>query len=400
MKQVAKTIVSFVIVLCMSILGVVTTPIFHAKAESASYVKVTQAPSDWSGTYLIVYEAGSVAFDGSLTLLEASNNNVSVTITDRVITATDLNTKTFKIAKSGNNYTVQSASGYYIGCTADGNKLQASTSTQFTNTISLNNDGSAHIVSSGKAVLRYNAASGDCRFRYYKSNDYKNQKAIHLYKLTEATGEGTEEETSVIPGENTEIQNQVNEIKSYMSLAYQYTQKTVITDTLNKETTEISGTSYAEWSGKTATSSAVYAETVLADSEFRIRCAIDASVSNKVEGITSYGICVTAGEKSVNYTEGKAASWGTEGDLVYVVISLGDIINDLNKLKTDFTVQAYVIVGNEIYYTENENKKTHSVASMVNEYYTGEGTTADVQKAVKHLYDYLKKNGLIVEEVS
>ncbi len=372
MKQVAKTIVSFVIVMCMSILGVVSTPIFHAKAEGASYVRVTEAPSDWSGTYLIVYEAGSVVFDGSLTLLEAANNNVSVTITDGVIIAADLNTKTFTIAKSGNNYTVQSASGYYIGCTADGNKLQASTSTQFTNTISLNIDGSAHIVGSGKAVLRYNATSGDCRFRYYKSNDYTNQKAIHLYKLMEATGEGTEEETPVIPGENASIQAVIDAVEPSMSLAYQYTKKTVtdVTDPLNGESLERT-------------------QTVLSDSEFRIRCGVQVGVS-ETEGVSSYGILVSTKDKTVRY-DATAASWSTDGEYVYVILSLGDIINDFDKLKTEFTVQAYVVADDRIY--NSAATKTYSVAAMVKEYNAN-------GYAVTDLYDYLKANGLIVEEVA
>ena len=44
------------------------------------FVKVTSVPLDWSGEYLIVYEAGNVAFDGSLTTLDAASNTVPVTI--------------------------------------------------------------------------------------------------------------------------------------------------------------------------------------------------------------------------------------------------------------------------------------------------------------------------------
>ena len=150
-------------------------------AEGTYYVKVTSEPTDWSGDYLIVYEEGAVAFDGSLTTLDAANNNVMVTITDGKIEATDaMNKIQFSIDANGH---IKSASGYYIGNTADSNKLNSSTSTQYTNTIQLNSDGTAHIVGSGKSVLRYNANSGNCRFRYFKSSTYTSQKAIHLYKL-------------------------------------------------------------------------------------------------------------------------------------------------------------------------------------------------------------------------
>lgn len=159
-------------------------PVVDDDTTTSKFVKVTTAPTDWSGTYLIVYEAGSAAFDGELTTLDASSNYQSVTITNNEIIAdgnmTDI---AFEIAKSGTSYTIKSKSGYFIGNTANSNKLNSSTSTAYTNTITLNSDGSAHIVGSGNSVLRYNATSGQDRFRYFKSSTYTNQKAIHLYKL-------------------------------------------------------------------------------------------------------------------------------------------------------------------------------------------------------------------------
>ena len=156
------------------------------------FVKVTSAPSDWSGQYLIVYETGKVAFNGALTTLDAVSNTVNVTINNGTIQATDTLIKSmFTISKSGSDYTIKSASGYYIGNTADSNKLNSSTSTKYTNTISLNNDGSVQIVGSGGSILRYNANSGNYRFRYFKSGTYTSQKAIHLYKLVTSAGTTT-----------------------------------------------------------------------------------------------------------------------------------------------------------------------------------------------------------------
>ena len=155
-------------------------------SSTPKFVKVTSAPSDWSGTYLIVYETGKVAFDGSCTTLDAVSNTKSVTITNDEIEATDaMMAISFTIAKSGSNYTVKSKSGYYIGNNSNLNDLSASTSTKFENTISLNSDKSAHIVGKGTSVLRYNATSGQTRFRYFKSSTYSGQKAIHLYKLVD-----------------------------------------------------------------------------------------------------------------------------------------------------------------------------------------------------------------------
>ena len=148
--------------------------------SGAYYVKVTSAPADWTGEYLIVYEDGNVAFDGSLTSLDATSNTKSVSISDSKIMATkDMKAIEFTIDASSH---VKSASGYYIGQTSNANGLKSSTSTQYTNTISINSDGSVNLVSGG-AYLRYNATSGQNRFRYFKSSTYTNQKAIHLYKL-------------------------------------------------------------------------------------------------------------------------------------------------------------------------------------------------------------------------
>ena len=148
--------------------------------EGTYYVKVTSAPADWSGTYLIVYESGNVAFNGALTTLDAASNTVNVTISDDKIEANDATkAASFTINASGH---IQSASGYYIGQTSDANGLKSSETTTYENTLSLNSDGTVNIVS-GKAYLRYNASSGQYRFRYFKSSTYTNQKAIALYKL-------------------------------------------------------------------------------------------------------------------------------------------------------------------------------------------------------------------------
>ncbi len=149
------------------------------------YQKVTSTPSDWSGTYLIVNEDESFVFNGSLTVLDAANNYKKVTITDSAIEATEeINGYAFTIAAVGDSGTIKSASGYYIGQTGDANGLKSSTTTSYSNKLTLNADGSVHIVS-GNAYLRFNTTSGQDRFRYYKSSTFSNQKAIQLYKLSE-----------------------------------------------------------------------------------------------------------------------------------------------------------------------------------------------------------------------
>ena len=151
---------------------------------TASYKKVTSTPTDWSGEYLIVYEAGNVAFNGGLTSLDAVSNTISVTISNNTIPSnTTTDAAAFTIAPTTGGYTILSNSGYYVGNNSNSNALSSSKTTKYVNaTLSLNSDKSVNIISKGGAYLRYNASSGQYRFRYFKSSTYTGQKAICLYK--------------------------------------------------------------------------------------------------------------------------------------------------------------------------------------------------------------------------
>lgn len=150
-------------------------------AAQGAYVKVTSTDDLTSGTYLIVYETGNLAFNGGLETLDAVGNSITVTINNNTIpSSTEVDAATFTYdAEAG---TLKSASGYYIGQTSDANGLASSQTTAHTNTLSIDESGNADIVSSGGAYLRYNSASNQLRFRYYKSSSYTGQKAIQLYK--------------------------------------------------------------------------------------------------------------------------------------------------------------------------------------------------------------------------
>ena len=153
-------------------------------AATVKYIKVTESLDDWCGIYLIVYEDGEVAFNGSLTTLDASSNTIPVTINANEINYENtLEESVFVIEQIDGGYTIKSASGYYIGREKDDNEIDESQMTKYINTISINNDDTINIIGSGGAYLRYNDASNQLRFRYYKSSSYAGQKAITLYKL-------------------------------------------------------------------------------------------------------------------------------------------------------------------------------------------------------------------------
>ena len=157
-------------------------------AKLGNFEKVTETPSDWTGNYLIVYEDVNVAFDGSLETLDAVSNTIDVTISNGTIVANNDNLGSiFTIAavslKDEQSYSIRSASGKYIGKTANSNGLDENTSTVYTNTISIDEDYNAVITASGGCTLRFNTASNQARFRYYKSG----QQAVQLYKQADNT---------------------------------------------------------------------------------------------------------------------------------------------------------------------------------------------------------------------
>lgn len=154
-------------------------------AATETWTKVTSTPDSWDGDYLIVYEGGKVAFDGSLSLtkLDAANNTKPVTISDGTITTNNCDFY-FTIASKTGGFSIKSKSGLYIGNTKTGKKpngLNADPTDSYTNTLSVI-DGVATITSTkNNTILKYNDTSNQTRFRYYSSG----QKSIALYKKQE-----------------------------------------------------------------------------------------------------------------------------------------------------------------------------------------------------------------------
>ena len=161
------------------VFSILPTAVF-AEGKTQTYTKVTAAPKDWSGTYLIVSEGDSLIMDGSLTNLDVEGNKVDVTITEGKITG-DYAKYAFTIAPMEGGYSVQSASGKYISGKSGRNKLNSNTSPAL-NAISFA-DGKVKIVSNTTTLQYNNAATNGTRFRYYKS---ENQQPISLYKLEAA----------------------------------------------------------------------------------------------------------------------------------------------------------------------------------------------------------------------
>ena len=154
------------------------------------YEKVTTEPSNWNGEYLIVYEDDNLAFNGGLETLDAVGNTIDVEIVENKIDATEeTDAAAFTIAKNADGaYTIKSASGKYIGVSSNSNGLkQTDNATTYTHHLSIDDNENAVIEAtfSGSIMsLRYNSASNQLRFRYYKDSG---QQPIQLYKKVTTT---------------------------------------------------------------------------------------------------------------------------------------------------------------------------------------------------------------------
>ena len=176
MRQHFKRLSSLLLTLVM-VVSLLPTAAFAADDEAQTYSKVTQAPKDWSGIYLIVSEGDNLIMDGSRDKLDGEGNKVDVTIADGKISG-NYAKYTFTVEPMTDGYAIKSASGKYISGTDGYNKLNSSAAQQL-NTITFES-GNA-IITSNETTLQYNNnATNGTRFRYYKA---RNQQPIALYKL-------------------------------------------------------------------------------------------------------------------------------------------------------------------------------------------------------------------------
>lgn len=274
---------------------------------------------------------------------------------------------------SGTAYTewsgkTETSSAVYAGQTSAGNEIQLKSSDSTSGIVTTASGGKVT-----KITVKWNSSTTDGRTLdvYGKNTAYT--KATELYNSsTRGTKLG-----SIKKGTSTELT---------ISGDYKYIGLRSNSGAMYLSSIEIVWETINDGAGGTQE------VTTYSNSEFRLKCGVSANINEfkNVDGVTEYGICVKAGDKTAKYTS-TAASWATneENSIVYVIISLGDIINDADKLSAPFTVQAYVVYNGETYYPDNEvnaeSVKTYSVASLVAEYNR-------LGYAVEHLHNYLNSN--------
>lgn len=156
--------------------------------EDGSFVKMTGALADYSGTYLIVFEEASVAFDGSANSAKLRNGpTVSVSIASDEIAATDdLKASAVELVKEGDIYYLKTASGYYLYNPTASDMIRGAEKLPTNKTIYQQKieytDGHHKIstASQGNVLMYYNSAAKFYGSSNYSSPDY--QKPV-LYRL-------------------------------------------------------------------------------------------------------------------------------------------------------------------------------------------------------------------------
>lgn len=155
------------------------------KPAVPSYKKVTEAPADWSGTYVLVYEnSGTEAY--VWTGVDAVNCFTKATIENGKISGEFV---TLTIAALENGYSILlnggTNNGKYVYRSSSSNGLNID-GTQGLNTISIN--GNAVEIVSSETTLKFNKNSDQLRFRYFA----KGQQPVQLYKLVPGDHEHVE----------------------------------------------------------------------------------------------------------------------------------------------------------------------------------------------------------------
>lgn len=161
------------------VLNLTVTPVVFKQ-----YVKITSAESDLSGKYIIVYEkseAEGFSFNG----VDASQTHLSVSLNDGVASHEnrEVDKCSVTLEKSGAGYSIKvnggtNAGKYIAGLTANENGTDFLESPAAVN-ISFKADGSAVLKSNNK-YFRFNSASGQERFRFFKT-EYG--QPVCLYRL-------------------------------------------------------------------------------------------------------------------------------------------------------------------------------------------------------------------------
>lgn len=155
--------------------------------RSIVYKKVTTAPIDWSGKYLIVRKELKSGNAWVMKGQDVVSNYTSLAVSDDSIMP-NAEAAVVEIQTMEGGYSLRVGSSYITG-SATANGIGFSGIDAQANEIEMREDGTVNIsITSGSSSssLRFNSTSGQDRFRYYKSTTTGTSYTYpYLYKLTE-----------------------------------------------------------------------------------------------------------------------------------------------------------------------------------------------------------------------
>lgn len=156
--------------------------------SSGAYRLLDSIPEQIDGEYVIAY--GEKALNASLEEgLDVVSNYVEIAIDGKEITS-DASAISLRFESRDDGFDILTPKGNYVYWASNkdnGLSIGSTASSATLNHFSLDQDGLG-IKGSGNARLRFNKASNQLRFRYYKEDTYTSQQAIQIYKLEEDAG--------------------------------------------------------------------------------------------------------------------------------------------------------------------------------------------------------------------
>ena len=232
-----------VLAIALTILPIATPT--TANAAETTYVKVTEAPDDWTGTYLVVYESGDNGYVWTGEDIANCYQKVDLIKSEASSKFVLEATAKIELASLNSGYSIKivggTKDGKYIFGKSGSNAIQYGDA--IANTIELSN-GEVKITSN-TSVFRFNSAADNMRFRYFKSSSYSQQQPISLYKIdkghTHTWGEwthvnGTEKHTRTCTADatHTETENctfnesNICTVCGYTKVACDHTELTLV----------------------------------------------------------------------------------------------------------------------------------------------------------------------------
>ncbi len=355
-------------------------------ADKKIFNKVTENLEDWSGSYLIVYEANDTsAYVLTNENINKTKNYTKLTISnDQIVSSDNLDKCIFTFSKMDNGYSISNG-GKYISGTSKSNSLNLN-DVASKNIIKYDDENKLVDIESNSSHLRFNndSSTGDL-FRYYKSTSYSNQQAIQLYKLFETpkikltldTKGGILSDSYVKPDDVEAGLTLTGNLPLASDVTSPYGEKIELVNWINGNEVKnpgdsISITESTEYVAKYAQKS----ETVLTLEEATVICEkvgstktdFDCVIIGEVKSVEETTMVLTSNDKELIVTLPEQTTEIKTGN--YVTIT-GRLLNDGTNRLVDVTsceVEAMIVIScssNEVYEGE-EISLTYNVYGIDN----------------------------------